>query len=54
MDWGIAGETVLVMQILDPATVTGAEYFNWFFTLVMVFGLIAFGLNVMVRLIARS
>ena len=48
------GITINTMQILDPATVTGAEYFNWFFTLIVVWALFCFGLQILVRLITRS
>jgi len=48
------GITINAMQILDPATVTGAEYFNWFFTLITVFAMFCFGLNLLVRIISRS
>jgi len=46
--------TINTIQILDPVAVTGAEYFNYFFTIIVVFAMFSFGLNVLVRLISRS
>lgn len=46
--------TFNVMEILDPSAYPGAEYFNWFFTLIVVFGLFCFGVNLLVRIISRS
>jgi hypothetical protein len=46
--------TIAVIEILDPVAVPGADYFNWFFTLVVVFAMFAFGVNILVRLISRS
>lgn len=45
---------VNVLPILDPIAYPGAEYFNWFFTLVLVFGLISFGIKALVRVLTRS
>ncbi|EMS77190.1 hypothetical protein Dpo_22c00090 [Desulfotignum phosphitoxidans DSM 13687] len=47
-------QTFNVLEILDPATVTGAEYFNWFFTLLMIWGLFCFTIKALVRLLTRS
>lgn len=41
------------MVILDPVSVTGAEYFNYFFTIVAMFGMVCFGINLLVRIISR-
>jgi hypothetical protein len=46
--------TINVLEILDPEAITGAEYFNWFFTLILVFGLVCFGIKVLFDLINRS
>jgi hypothetical protein len=48
------GITINVLTILDPEAVTGAEYFNWFFTLIAVFGMLCFGINLLVKIISRS
>lgn len=48
------GITFNVMQILDPVTYPGAEYFNFFFSLIAIWALFCFGLNVLVRIISRS
>lgn len=52
--FNIGGSTFDVVQILDPANYPGAEYFNWFFTLIMIWGLFCFGLKVLCDLINRS
>lgn len=48
------GVTISVIQILDPSAVDGAEYFNYFFTLVLVFGMVCFGINLLVKIVSRS
>jgi len=48
------GISINVVQILDPAAVDGAEYFNYFFTLILVFGMFCFGINLLVKIISRS
>lgn len=47
-------QTFNVLEILDPVAYPGAEYFNWFFTLIMVFGLFCFGVKALVRLLTRT
>jgi len=47
-------QAINVIEILDPLTVDGAAYFNWFFTLVVIWGMFCFGVNLLVRIIARS
>jgi len=42
------------IQILDPVAITGAEYFNYFFTIIVIFAMFSFGLNVLVRIMTRS
>lgn len=37
-----------------PATIDGADVFNYFFTLMVVVGLFAFGIKVLVRIVSRS
>jgi hypothetical protein len=48
------GLTINTVQILDPVSYPGAEYFNFFFTLVMIFGMMAFGFKLLIRIITRS
>jgi len=50
----VNGVTINVIEILDPLSYPGAEYFNWFFTLITVFALLCFGIQMLVRLISRS
>jgi hypothetical protein len=50
----LTGQTINVLQILDPLTYPGAEYFNWFFTLVLIFGLVSFGIKMLIRVLTRS
>jgi len=45
---------ILTIEILDPEVITGAEFFNYFFTLVIVFGLVAFCLQILFRVVSRS
>lgn len=52
--FNLNGITVNVVEILDPLNVPGAEYFNYFFTLVLLFGMLSFGINILVRIISRS
>lgn len=47
-------QTFNVLEILDPLTVTGADYFNWFFTLIMIWALVCFGVKALVRLLTRT
>ena len=46
--------TINVLEIIDPVAVTGGAYFNYFFTLIVVFAMFSFGLNILVRLLTRS
>lgn len=48
------GLTINAVQILDPLSYPGADYFNFFFTLIMIFGLLAFGFKLLIRIITRS
>jgi hypothetical protein len=48
------GITINVIQILNPEDYPGAEYFNWFFTLVVVWGMFCFGVKILVDIINRS
>lgn len=48
------GLSINTLQILDPSAYPGAEYFNWFFTLVLVWGLFCFGIKILCDLINRS
>lgn len=52
--WDLNNLSVNVIEILDPVSVTGAEYFNFFFTIIAVFAMVCFGINVLIRLISRS
>lgn len=52
--FNLNGITVNTVQILDPAVVDGAEYFNYFFTVILVFGMVCFGINLLVKIISRS
>jgi len=52
--FNLTGLSIKTMQILNPANVPGAEYFNYFFTIIAVFAMIAFGINILVRIISRS
>jgi len=40
-----------IIQVFDPATVQGAEIFNYFFTTVTFFGLVAFSFGCIFNLI---
>lgn len=48
------GVSVNTIQLLDPTLITGAEYFNYFFTMIAMVALVCFGINAMVRIITRS
>ena len=52
--FNLNGLTINTVQILDPLAYPGAEYFNFFFTLVMIFGLMAFGFKILIRILTRS
>ncbi|MBT9175007.1 MAG: hypothetical protein DDT22_00681 [candidate division WS2 bacterium] len=39
---------------IKTASVTGNQMFDYFFTLVMFFGLLAFAISIPVRLLSRS
>ena len=43
--------TVNVIPIMSGE---GSEYFNYFFTIMIVFGLICFGFKILIRLVSRS
>lgn len=48
------GITVNTIELLDPLVVTGAEYFNYFFTMIAMVALVCFGINALVRIVTRS
>lgn len=48
------GLTITVVEILDPVQYPGADLFNWFFTLLIVWGLFCFGIKTLVRILTRS
>lgn len=48
------GISINTIQIIDPASYPGAEYFNWFFTLVLVWGFFCFGVKILCDIINRS
>jgi flagellar biogenesis protein FliO len=51
--FNLNGITIAALQVM-PSGQTGADYFNYFFTLIVVFGLFSFGINLLVKIISRS
>lgn len=47
------GITINPVQIID-ASVTGADAFNYFFTMVLIFGLFSWGVGLLASIISRS
>lgn len=45
---------MLEFNVLEIMTGDGTEIFNYFFTLVMVFGWVAFGIGLLFKIINRS
>lgn len=42
----------MVVPVIE--IITGADAFNYFFSVVLFFGLFAFGVNLLVRILTRS
>ena len=46
--------TFNVMELLDPVQVPGADYFNWFFTVIAIFALLCVSIQILIRIVSRS
>jgi len=54
MGWLLAVSVWSIDDTITPLAITGNQMFDWFFTVVIIFGLISFMLGCIVDLLKRS